>query len=73
MATRKYKTGDMVQLISGGPFMTVADYYEDQFLQEESMLDCDWFDDKNNPHRKTFKEDQLTIVEKSIAAYPLVV
>ena len=52
--------------------MTVADYYEDQYLEEESMLDCDWFDDKKNPYRKAFKEDQLTIVEKCTAAVSVI-
>ncbi|PCJ59654.1 MAG: hypothetical protein COA73_08920 [Candidatus Hydrogenedentota bacterium] len=38
MANRKYKTGDMVQLISGGPYMTVADYYEDRLAMQRSIV-----------------------------------
>ena len=50
----KFKTGDKVQLISGGPAMTVSEYVGNDQIQ------CDWFD-KSTRCSETFKEDQLTL------------
>jgi uncharacterized protein YodC (DUF2158 family) len=62
MANKKFKKGAEVILNSGSPNMTVKGYNEENYTEEENMVDCDWFD-KNNTHQSgTFHEDQLTLV-----------
>ena len=43
--------GDVVQLKSGGPKMTVVSIYEHE---GESHATCEWFDDNDKPHHRSF-------------------
>ncbi|HEY4191221.1 MAG TPA: DUF2158 domain-containing protein [Mesorhizobium sp.] len=57
----KLKTGDIVQLKSGGPKMTIAD----ASAASGSIL-CHWFNrdgDAWNPQHAGFKSDQLVRLE----------
>ena len=45
--TEQFKPGETVQLKSGGPLMTIQTITDD-------IADCDWFDNKNEPHTKAF-------------------
>ena len=54
---RKFKPGDKVQLISGGPIMTVEGY--ETGSANERKVKCVWFDEKNKPQEKTFAEELL--------------
>mgnify|MGYP002713095358 CR=1 FL=1 len=56
---KKFKKGDCVILKSGGPQMTVKDYNDEDYIDDELMVDCDWFDNKNNAQNGTYHEDQL--------------
>jgi len=56
----KFKIGDKLVLISGGPEMTVGGYDTYNYGESEKMVICDWFDLKGDPKNKTFHEDQLT-------------
>lgn len=62
MPSKKFKTGDPVKLKSGGPEMTVKNYNEDKYADDELMVDCDWFDKNDTKQSDTFHEDQLEIV-----------
>ena len=60
MADSVFQKGDVVQLASGGPRMTVcgpSDYGSD------SDLSCEWFDGKGNKHREDF--DSATLIKPS--------
>lgn len=59
MANKKFKKGDKVVLNSGGPDMTVKGYNEENYTEEENMVDCDWFDKNDTQQSGTFHEDQL--------------
>lgn len=65
MAEKKHKIGDQVQLNSGGPYMTVKDYNEEKYTEKERMVDTDWFDQNDNPHKGTYHEDQLKKVSNT--------
>jgi uncharacterized protein YodC (DUF2158 family) len=59
----KFEIGDVVQLKSGGPKMTV----NDASAASGSIL-CNWFnreDDVWTPQHAGFKPQQLTVVERS--------
>lgn len=45
-----FKKGDIVELVSGGPKMTVVGPYFDPWTNEyiEDQVDCVWFDDSNS-------------------------
>jgi uncharacterized protein YodC (DUF2158 family) len=47
-----FKPGDTVRMKSGGPLMTV-----DSINNEE--LWCEWFDEKNQPQSRSFKQHTL--------------
>lgn len=51
-----FQPGDVVQLKSGGPAMTVT-------ALDSEEAKCEWFDDKNQPHRRLFALSSLTKYE----------
>lgn len=51
---QKFKTGDLVQLKSGGPCMTVRGYEP----ADSNEVVCEWFDG-NVRHEKAFNQDML--------------
>ena len=53
----KFKTGDVVQLKSGGPEMTVGSYDE----SNQKKVSCVWFVN-SEIKRNTFWEDQLEMM-----------
>jgi uncharacterized protein YodC (DUF2158 family) len=59
MADKKFKTGDVVRLRSGGPNMTVVSY--GKYLDGEKWA-CKWFDDKRHVIEDTFFEEELELV-----------
>ena len=59
MAERRFKSGDVVRLKSGGPKMAVVDYGKYRFGDDESYQ-CKWFDAKNNMTVNTFTEEEFT-------------
>lgn len=64
---QKYKTGDIVQLKSGGPKMTVEEYSPHLGHGKGSVVWCQWF--AGSKHEKAnFPEDSLepaTVEKKS--------
>lgn len=57
---QKWKTGQVVMLISGGPRMTVRGYNQKKYSLDDFMVDCDWFI-SGKLELATFHQDQLTI------------
>lgn len=51
----EFKPGDVVQLKSGGPIMTV------KFLDEDGDIYCEWFDKKEELKGSRFTVHQLTM------------
>jgi len=47
----KIKVGDVVQLSKRGTMVVRSIKYR--------KIVCDWFDDNNKLHRKTFKKDEI--------------
>lgn len=58
MDKEKFKAGDLVQLKSGGPTMTLR-----RFTSVRENWICDWFDTKGEPQMKEFRGDQLKAIE----------
>jgi uncharacterized protein YodC (DUF2158 family) len=60
MAEKKWKTGDVVMLKSGGPRMTVRGYDEDREIDGEIHKEviCQWIDGKK-PQVERYLEAQL--------------
>ena len=56
MENKKFKVGDKVHLISGGPNMTVREYVNG------NLVHCDWFA-KDEYKSHNFHEEQLKIYE----------
>ena len=54
MEEKKFKTGDKVILISGGPIMTAIGYEP----KESIHVTCQWFD-KGGLQEKSFHQDAL--------------
>lgn len=52
MTNQKFKTGDVVQLKSGGPWMTVVGV-------EDGEVSCTWFDKDNLLKSNEFDEETL--------------
>jgi len=50
--TQEFSVGDVVQMRSGGPFMTVRE------AKPESVA-CAWFDAQNMEHEAEFKPEML--------------
>lgn len=48
-----FSKGDLVQLKSGGPRMTVIDINDDKVI-------CQWFDDKQNLKKEESQHDSIT-------------
>ena len=51
----KIKVGDVVQLSKRGTMVVRSIKYR--------KIVCDWFDDNNKLHRKTFKKDEIFKIE----------
>jgi uncharacterized protein YodC (DUF2158 family) len=54
------KTGDLVQLKSGGPTMTA-------YRLSPYTIVCDWFDDTNTKRKIEVHPDQLKVVQSKLA------
>jgi uncharacterized protein YodC (DUF2158 family) len=59
---QKYKAGDIVQLRSGGPKMTVQRYGESNIESEGVCVWCKWFVGSKYKH-ESFLEDSLEPAE----------
>lgn len=53
-----FKEGDVVQLKSGGPQMTVSE------TNGVGVVLCIWFDSQNKLQEKAFNQSQLAIYQK---------
>lgn len=68
----KFRTGDKVRLISGGPDMTIRGVHFDVLSNEyrDDMFDCIWFEKthegKKEVHYCPFYADELVKVDESI-------
>lgn len=59
MEQKKFKSGDVVRLASGGLKMTIEEYS----TVNPKFLKCVWFDGDSNLHKDFFLEDTLNIEE----------
>lgn len=57
MIAQTFKPGDVVELKSGGPKMTVRSYEP----QDSAEVTCEWFDKSNDFCTKSFHQDTLRI------------
>jgi uncharacterized protein YodC (DUF2158 family) len=53
----KFSEGDVIQLKSGGPLMTIENAFEP--VAGKQTYRCTWFDGKNELKRAEFKEEAL--------------
>ncbi|HVS38424.1 MAG TPA: DUF2158 domain-containing protein [Gemmataceae bacterium] len=53
------KIGDVVELKSGGPAMTVMDDASESYGR--GFLECHWFDKEGKPQSKAFHQDALKL------------
>ena len=58
------KTGDVVQLKSGGPKMTVSKLGEFRSKPGRQTALCTWFDKDEKYQEQVFEPDQLKIMEE---------
>ena len=58
-----FKAGDIVELKSGGPTMTIESIDVEHMGGTTQGVYCSWFDEKNKPQRKWFP---LTSLEKAL-------
>lgn len=58
----KFKVGDVVQLKSGGPNMTVSCVLDEGFMIPRSVV-TDWFDENNRICHESFAPDSLKLWE----------
>jgi uncharacterized protein YodC (DUF2158 family) len=58
---RKFETGTVVQLKSGGHKMTVSDPFHD----DKQLIDVEWLDSVGVLHRDCFHEDCLTTSDQN--------
>lgn len=61
LMSAKFKTGDVVMVISGGPRMTISELG----VSEPYYHECTWFDKNQNPQREDFPETSLKKVDVS--------
>ncbi len=54
----KWKTGNKVRLVSGGPTMTVVRVREIK-LEERTLVECQWFDAAQNLQNGAFPPENL--------------
>lgn len=61
----EFKEGDLVQLKSGGPVMTISKErvkktgtYLEEFW-DDTLAVCVWFDENNKPMKREFKKSVL--------------
>lgn len=61
MAKQQWKTGDQVQLASGGPVMTVdkQGVSDPNTTYTKEWVVCDWFDGDSKRQTSQFDPDQL--------------
>lgn len=64
----KFTIGDVVELKSGGPEMTVTDVttrsaFDGSERAFDGRIHTVWFDDKNNKQGGTFHQDTLDLIE----------
>jgi uncharacterized protein YodC (DUF2158 family) len=62
--TKKFKAGDIVQLKSGGPKMTVRFYDQNFGGSESDDVLCEWFDAKAELKYAKFNQESLNLVDK---------
>lgn len=62
MADQKFQPGAKVQLVSGGPIMTVVDYKMYTF-PNGMHYSCRWFDGKGELKQHLFTEAELKSAE----------
>lgn len=62
MLAQKYKAGDVVELKSGGPKMTVSGYVTSNGLNEFAKVFCQWFVG-TKLEKERFSEDSLQLCE----------
>lgn len=72
---KKFKTGDVVQLKSGGPEMTVRGYETGinanlENYESDTEVVCEWFDDKNQVQQRSFDQDSLDSINDA-GGYPI--
>lgn len=62
----KFKSGDVVQLKSGGPIMTVFKYKPNPMNNApmKDSLFCTWFDENGVKQSSSFHEDQLELASE---------
>lgn len=64
-----YEVGDIVQLKSGGPTMTISrDEVFRGFTGYAHLRECTWFDESGNLHKETFPIDSLVEASKTMTA-----
>ena len=68
MAGKIFSKGDVVQLKSGGPQMTVSNLLEDY---DSGLVECCWFVDDKIRYNQ-FDEASLKAVEQQFGPYPRV-
>lgn len=55
----KFKKGDIVELQSGSPKMTVNELSYSSMAQTEPDYECVWFDEEETFHKEKFSEGAL--------------
>lgn len=58
-----FKEGDVVQLKSGGPHMTVTDIAPD--MAGDMKVYCTWFGERNEQKHSQFKPATLDLIQAS--------
>ena len=65
---QQFKIGDLVQLRSGSPLMTVKKYES----TDEAEVTCQWFDKNEELQEKAFHQDTLvTSFDQKTSHYPI--
>ncbi|MBD8008758.1 YodC family protein [Acinetobacter pecorum] len=53
-----FNVGEVVQLKSGGPLMTVSE------TNDAGVVECTWFNSENNIQKQAFNQEMLKIYRK---------